>query len=846
MNNWLGRLFSGKKSSTQVAAQTPLASPDALTDSIAHRRRGNELLDRGDLQSAIACYQKAVASDPDSVDAHTSLGYALKEVGEFAAARTALQRAVELQPDSFDPVYLLAQTYRDLHLHEKAAICFEKAIALQPEFESLYGELCQALFEIKSMGKAREIIRSGIRRYPENASFHFFLGNLYSFMEEWQEATTAYKSALRLNPNLSQAHSNLASAFRAQGDLVTAMQHAEIALKLDPSSPDAHVCMAANQEANGNLKLALAGYESALGLDAAHATSHLGKGKVLLKSREFEAATESLKKALIFDPDSAEACRDLGFVYLELGRFPEAEEYSRKALSLRPMYPSAQNNLGNALKMMGKLVEAEQYYKAALSIDPNSDVYLSNLGGVLLAQGRLVEALASFRRAIALDSQLMTGDAHSCYSNLLFALSHSEQLDEKELFFEHSRFSEKFEAPLQSARPKHTNTREPDRKLRVGFVSGDLYSHVVAQFIRPVLAHLSSDPGLSLHAYYNNPREDSETELLKSYFECWCPVVGLSDAEMAKQIGDDAIDILIDLSGHTGLNRMLTFARKAAPVQASWLGYPGSTGLRAMDYYLADKFVLPVGEFDDQFTEKIVHLPALAPFRPNDLAPPVSALPALANGFVTFGSFNRASKINRAVVACWAELLRAVPTARMLIEGVPEDGQCMEWLEQEGITRERLSWHGRNGVKAYHELHHQVDICLDTFPYNGATTSWCAIWMGVPTLTVVGRTPAARYGAAIMGQMGLSTFVAQDKQDFVAKGSYWAEHQSELADLRSGMRARFGQSTAGQADLIAGALANALRTMWQRWCKGLPAESFVASAVSGTDRRSGRDPSESH
>ena len=833
MSNWFSRLFQGKKAGVNVAAATAtsLANPDPSAESIAQRRRGNQFLDSGDLHNAIDWYQNAVASDPNSADAHTSLGFALKELGKLEAAQSALLKASSLKPDSFDPLYLLGQICNDLRQFEKAAEYFGKALALQPAFESLYGELCQALFQSKAVDKARDIITTGIQRYPENASFHFFLGNLFSYLEKWPEATVSYTTALRLNPDLVQAHTNLATVFRAQGKFESAQRHIECALIADPASPDVHACVAANQAATGKLDEALASYQKALAVDPAHAAAHRGKGNVLLKLGKRDTAIQSFDKALAIEPDSAETYRDLGLVYLELGKYREAEENSRKALALRPLYPSALNNLGMALTSLGRLLEAEQCYLAALSIDPHFDVYHSNLGGLLMAQGRTPEAVASFRHATEIRQESTTTSSHLRYSNLLFCLSHSEKQDAQTLFAEHCRFAEEFETPLLSAWPQHTNPREPDRKLQVGFVSGDFYSHVVAQFVGPVLMHLSGYPELSLHAYHNKAVEDSETQLLKGHFKYWHPVVGLPDAAVAKQIGDDGIDILIDLSGHTGSNRLLTFARKPAPVQVSWLGYPGTTGLQAMDYYLADRYVLPAGQFDDQFTEKIVRLPALAPFRPSDAAPPVNALPALVNGFVTFGSFNRASKINRSVVAWWAELLRAVPDARMLIEGVPEDGQCMEWLAQEGITRERLSWHGRNGMKAYHELHQQVDICLDTFPYNGATTSWCAAWMGVPTLTVAGSTPAARYGAAIMGQMGLAAFVAHDREDLVRKGVYWANHLAELADLRSGMRVRFGQSAVGQPGLIAAALANALRTMWQRWCDGLPAESFVASTA---------------
>jgi predicted O-linked N-acetylglucosamine transferase (SPINDLY family) len=368
--------------------------------------------------------------------------------------------------------------------------------------------------------------------------------------------------------------------------------------------------------------------------------------------------------------------------------------------------------------------------------------------------------------------------------------------------------------------------------LRIGFVSPDLCNHAVASFIEPVLAHLSRYPQLSLHAYYNNIIEDAVTQRLRGYLAHWHPISGISDTALAQKIRADGIDILIDLSGHTGKNRLLTFARKPAPVQASWMGYPGTTGLNAVDYYLADRFFLPPGKFSSQFTEKIVRLPANAPFLPSIEASSVNDLPALSNGHVTFGSFNRPSKINRSVIALWSQLLRALPNSRMLLGGMPEEdkyGTLIEWFVEEGIAPDRLDFHIRSDMQCYLALHHQVDICLDTFPYNGATTTLHALWMGVPTLTLAGHTTASRQGAATLGHVGLEAFVAHDAEDFVQKGISWTSDLAELSNIRTGLRERFAKSAMNQPALIAAGLQRALRIMWQRWCEGLPPALIDAS-----------------
>jgi predicted O-linked N-acetylglucosamine transferase (SPINDLY family) len=315
----------------------------------------------------------------------------------------------------------------------------------------------------------------------------------------------------------------------------------------------------------------------------------------------------------------------------------------------------------------------------------------------------------------------------------------------------------------------------------------------------------------------------------------WHPIAGFSDAALAEKISGDGIDILIDLAGHTAENRLLTFARKPAPIQVSWMGYPGTTGLRAMDYYLADRYFLPPGAFDSQFTEKLVHLPASAPFLPDEGAPPVNALPALSKGYITFGSFNRLTKLRPSVIALWSRLLRALPDAHMVLGGMPREGSydaLIGWFAREGIVRERLSFYARCPMPAYLALHHQVDMCLDTFPYTGGTTTNHALWMGVPTLTLAGHTPPGRQGAAMLGHVGLEAFVAEDEKDFQEKGLSWAADLAALAAVRAGLRERCERSPMRRPDVIAAGLESALRNMWQRWCAGLPAQTFEVSSQS--------------
>ena len=556
------------------------------------------------------------------------------------------------------------------------------------------------------------------------------------------------------------------------------------------------------------------------------------QGRNLEARWPFERATE-------ISPNDFESLSNLGNALRELGQLDEAEISCRRAIKINPDFSAAYNILGSVLREMGQLDKAEISCRQALKLEPDSSFAHNNLGNILLASGRASEAGVSYQQALKIKPNYSDG-----HSNLLFCLTHDEEINTAVLFDEHRHFGEQFEAPLRGDWVEHTNLKDPNRRLRIGFVSGDLRSHSVANFIEPVIKHLAGHSELSLHAYSNHFIEDSVTQRLHGYFKCWDVINGLSHTALADKIRADEIDILIDLSGHTAWNRLLTFARKPAPIQVSWIGYPGTTGLQAMDYYLADPFFLPPGQFDDQFTEKIVHLPATAPFLPSDLAPSVNPLPALSNGYITFGSFNRPNKISPSVVALWSQILRALPNSRILLGAMSIDGKnefLVEMFAREGITSKRISIHPRSSMENYLALHHQVDICLDTFPYNGGTTTCHALWMGIPTLTLAGKTAPGRQGAGNLGHSGLGAFIAEDQTDFVEKGLSWANNLVALSSLRLELRERFKQSAMGQPAVIAAGLERALRIMWRRWCADQPAESFevrrrdVDGAVQGEE-----------
>lgn len=543
-------------------------------------------------------------------------------------------------------------------------------------------------------------------------------------------------------------------------------------------------------------------------------------GIALHRLGQYDQAVEPLRKASDLTPDDLESRTVLADTLRLKGQNAEAEQECRGIVAINLAHIEAHRILGMVLVAQGRAQDGLASAGRAVELAPNQSTTHSTLGVLLLEQGFMAEAEQCFRRALQADPK----DAIA-HDNFLFALTHNPKIDTQTLLAEHVEFAERHEAPVRALWPRHSNNRTPTRQLKIGLVSGDLFQHAVATYLQPVLEHLSRDDSLSLHVYSNHLREDTYTQTLRGLVKTWQQIPGISDEQLAAKIHQDRVDILIDLSGHTGRNRLLTFARKPAPVQASWIGYPGTTGLSAVDYYLADPFLVAGENQEAQFVEKIAYLPAVAPFQPPTACPPVNYLPALHNGYITFGSFNRINKLHPEVIALWAQLLHSVPNARMVVGGLPTGNaqeMIVDWFAAEGIERARLEFLPRCNTAAYMQQHHRVDICLDTFPYTGATTTLHALWMGVPTLSIEGHTIPSRGGAQLLAHSGLKEFVADGKEQFLQKGQYWAANFEALAELRLGMRERCAQSPVFRPEIIAQGLSRALRTMWERWCAGEP------------------------
>ena len=543
----------------------------------------------------------------------------------------------------------------------------------------------------------------------------------------------------------------------------------------------------------------------------------------LFMTRQYVAMEKQLLELLDIHPHWLIGWKMLSDTYMVQKK--DATHAAYQALQLNQFDPQEHCYYGLALKTQNDLIGAAQAFKRAIELKPDYVAAINNLGIVKKDLGDIEQGIACFEQALQLNPSFA-----SCFSNLLFCLSHDDASTPETLWQRHCQFAQYYESAAKASIKKHTNLRAQNRPLNIGFVSADLREHSLSNFFEPLLPYLQKNPALNLYAYAATSIEDATSERLKVYFKQWQVVDQVSDEDLANKIRRDAVDILVDLDGHTSGNRLTMFALKPAPIQVSWLGYLATTGLSNIDYYFGDQYLLPQGMFDKQFTEKLVQLPINAPFLSVAESPEVNPLPALDNGYLTFACFNRTNKITQSTVQLWSSVLVQLPTSKCLLIGDAQSGnhqRILDWFTQYGVDNARLVWVPRASMQVYLALHHQVDICLDTMPANGVTTTCHAAWMGVPTLCITGDRMISRGAQAVMRHLSLDDFVAADAATYLAKACYFAENIEELAVIRQQLRARFKESLFNQPDIAANALQIAFRQMWKRWCAGKQAKAFV-------------------
>jgi predicted O-linked N-acetylglucosamine transferase (SPINDLY family) len=593
-------------------------------------------------------------------------------------------------------------------------------------------------------------------------------------------------------------------------------------LSVNPNHLDALHLLGVLTHQVGKSEIAIELISKALTLKPDYAEAHYNLGKVLCEQGKLDEAVASYRQALTLKPDYAEALYNLGKSLKDQGKLDEAVASYRQALSLKPDHTGAHNNLGNVLKDQGKLDEAVASYRQALTLKPDYAEAHNNLGNVLKDQGKLDEAVASYRQALTLKPYY--AEAHS---NLLLTLNYKGSITQKTIYDESINWYEQHGNLLLKQDLIYKNNKDINRKLRIGYVSPDFRKHSVAYFFEPLLK-VHNRENVEVFCYSNVKVEDQVTKRLRAEADHLFSIVGKSNEEVAAQIREDRIDILVDLAGHTSENRLLVFAYKPSPIQVTWLGYPNTTGMRTMDYRLTDAIADPPSEADTFYSEKLFRLNhGFLCYQPEASTPVVGSLPCRERGYITFGSFNNLTKTTPEVIKAWANILHAVPDSRLLLKAKQlRDNQTRERFKElialEGIKQERLDMHSMLSKTSDHlRLYNRVDIGLDPFPYNGTTTTCEALWMGVPVITMLGDRHAARVGASIMCRVGLEDLVAHSVDEYIALAVSLANDRHRLLTLRNSLCQMMQKSQLMDKKLFAETVENAYRQMWRKWCAGI-------------------------
>jgi protein O-GlcNAc transferase len=662
---------------------------------------------------------------------------------------------------------------------------------------------------------AERIYRRLIDIDPDHVEVWYLLGRACHARGRASEAIVSYRRALALEPGLAEAHNNLGIALNGQGQHVEAAESYRQAIGLKPDYVEAHNNLGNVLDRLGHPAEAVESLRNAIRLRPDFAEAHNNLGIVLKGMKAWAEATACLLEAVRIAPHFAEAHSNLGIALGELREDDRAMEAYRRAIVLKPDLASAFAGMGQLLATRDKIDEAEDITREGLRRRPDSAELLANLGFLLAEQGLIPEGLQFYRGAIELKS-----DSASTWSNYLYHLNYDPSADSETLLQEHRQGARSLgSAPALRQFEGHDWTL--DRPLRVGYVSPDFRHHAVASFLEPILAN--HDPSrVEVYCYSDVGSPDATTERLRGHARTWREIRPLSDDAVEALILGDRIDILVDLAGHTARNRLNVFARKPAPVQVTYLGYPGTTGLATIDAMVTDAIIDPVDR-PPSSTESPLRLPStFCCYAPPEGSGEVAPSPALRDGFPTFGSLHKLSKLNPQVIDLWSCLLRAVPCSRLiLVRDRLRGRRGKEILEQfaakgidPGRVRLEFDWTTAN----HWERYASIDLSLDVFPWSGHTTACESLWMGVPIVTLVGERRSSRMTASVLSSLGLTDLIAESPEQYIEIAVRWVGDPPRLADWRGESRERLRSSRLFDGPAFTRDLEDAYVKLWAREC----------------------------
>jgi predicted O-linked N-acetylglucosamine transferase (SPINDLY family) len=813
----------------------------------ALRNKAMLLDELGRYDACVAACTAALAAEPGHAETMHRRGTALSRLRRHEEAADALREAIAAEPGSARYRNNAGLVLRELGRHKEALACFDAARVIDPGCADIHHGRGLSLHDLGRPREAVESYDAAIAIDPDCAEAHSNRGNALHACGRHMEALDSYARALALRPDYADAMFNRAIALEAIGRHADAIESYGEALSARPD----HAAAACNRgnalRELGRDDEAFASYERAIAADPGLAEAHNNLGVLLRARRRVADAERCYRTAIALRPDYAEAWNNLGTALNGLGRAKEALAAYDEAIRLRPGYADAFSNRGGALKDLGRHGAAISSFEQAIAIRPDHADAWYNRGNTLQDQNRFGEAVASSDRAIsiapghadahnnranALLDMRRVGEALAGFadaiatvpgdwdkkSNRLFAMNYAASIAPEEIAAAHRAFGVALAAAHAGTRPPRRAT-DHRRRLRIGYVSGDFRMHSVGYFIEGILTGHAASGAMDIIAYSNHDGGDIATARMRRNVHAWREIAGVGDEEVAATIRADRIDILVDLSGHTARSRLPLFARRPAPVQASWIGYPQTSGLAEMDWIIADATVLPE-EDEHLYVERPMRLagcylcyggPPVVPTPP----------PALVSGHVTFGCFNVIKKISDPTLGAWAEIIRRVPAARLLVKthAVRDAGVAAAFrhaFAAHGGDPERLDLEGHLSTEAHWRRFADVDIMLDPFPYNGCTSTAEALNAGVPVIALRGRGGMmTRSGETLLTAAGLEDLIAPDVAGYVDLAVATASDLDRLG------RARARVSAAGFSDVahFAPRLEQAYREMWADGCK---------------------------
>jgi protein O-GlcNAc transferase len=781
---------------------------DQMLETATERHRA------GNLAEARRLYRHVLAEMPNNAVALFRGGLLELQDGHPEAALVLIQQAVAATPDEMRYRFGLGQTLQALHRYEEAAAEYRRVLHADSRSADAHFGLGVALQSLGHYGEAVVAYQHAVEYQTDFFAALNNLGNCQQRCGRFEEAAAAYTRALALQPNEVGAMANLGTVLQAVGRVDEAVGLLRSAVEIEPQVASHAVNLGIALCRRRDFAAAEIVLRRALEQNPNNPEAIFNLGNALHGLGKLREAADQYRCALALRADYADALNNLGNIHRELGEFALAETAYDSAIRVRPDYVMAMNNLGCLQRTLGRFDEAEETLRRGLQLNPHHSALFDNLGSVLKDAGELDAAVDCFRKALELDP----GNA-ATHSNLAYALSF-QSLDGQTILEECLRWNGRFAAGLHPGPRPFPNDVSPGRRLRIGYVSPDFRDHCQSLFMIPLLSQ-HDHTAFEIHCYASVERPDDCTRRIAGLADVWRDVRPLSDEALARQIREDGIDILVDLTMHMANGRPLVFARKPAPIQIAWLAYPGTTGIGAMDYRLTDRRLDPSG-FENHYTERTIQLPdSFWCYDPLSEQPQVNELPAIERGYLTFGCLNNPCKLTESTLRLWGGVMRALPDSRLLLMAPRgrHRGRLLQRLDAQGIVADRVSFVPYRARTEYLRSYHDIDIGLDTFPYNGHTTSLDSLWMGVPTITRVGQTCVGRGGLSQLFQLELLELAAETDSAFIDAAVALASDLPRLAALRKRLRERLEQSPLMDSKRFAQNVEAVYHEVWVSYCR---------------------------